>query len=106
MKAAEFVALLTANAHKTKNLRVYVGRWCTGVNRIPDDIVNQVGKVIRLLQVKTRNRVLIVKTKIDEGHIIDGSKEGLLIYNFQPIVFHENQFYCSMDMLIRPLECI
>lgn len=91
MKNAEFVALLTANTNKTKNLRTYTGKWTTGAARVPDKITTQIGHIVALLQ----NKI---------GEICNPTTEGLLVYNFQPILFHEDILYCSMDMLIRPLQ--
>jgi len=90
MKLAEFVALLCANANKTKNLRTYSGKWCSGAARVPDNISTQIGHVVALLQ-----------AKIDQ--ICNAEKEGLLLYNFQPILYNHTGFYCSLDMLVRPL---
>eukprot|EP01111_Echinosteliopsis_oligospora_P008744 TRINITY_DN2473_c0_g1_i2.p1 TRINITY_DN2473_c0_g1~~TRINITY_DN2473_c0_g1_i2.p1 ORF type:complete len:225 (-),score=22.13 TRINITY_DN2473_c0_g1_i2:74-748(-) len=92
MKNAEFVALLIANSHKAKNIRVYSEAWVSGARRTPFSILSQIGRVVRLIQ-----------CRIDEGLFCDGEKEGLLIYNFQPLMFIEGHAHCSFDIIIRPM---
>jgi len=93
MKNAEFISLLIANTNKTKNLRTFAGKWVTGAARVPNEITTQIGRVVALLQ-----------AKINEGLICKKDSEGLLVYNFQPILFNKSKTYCSMEMLIRPVE--
>jgi len=95
MKSTEFIALLIANSNKTRNLRTYAGKWYSGAPRVPDSISTQIGHIVALIQ-----------AKINEGLICDRQQEGLLIYNFQPIIFSQKQLYCGLDMLIRPLKDI
>lgn len=90
MKNAEFVALLSANTNKTKNLRTYSGCWISGAARAPDRITTKIGCVVALLQAKI-------------SEICNPVSQGLLVYNFQPIMFHNSVLYCTMDALIRPL---
>jgi len=95
MKNAEVISLIIANAHKTKNLRAFAGKWYTGAARIPNETAIHVGKIIALLQ-----------AKIGCGEILNKDAEYLLIYNFQPVLFVNRQLYCSMECLIRPITDI
>jgi len=91
MKNAEFVALLAANTNKTINLRTYNGKWFTGAARVPNSFSTQIGHIIALLQAKI-------------GDICDPKTEGLLVYDFQPLSFHDNILFCTLETLIQPLE--
>jgi hypothetical protein len=89
MKNAEFVALLTSNTNKTNNVRTYSGKWVIGASKLPDNVTNHIGHLVSFLQ-----------AKIDEGLICNRDTEGLLIYNFQPIIFHDKELYCNLEALI------
>jgi len=91
MKNAEFVALLAANTNKTFNLRTYKGKWFTGAARVPNSFSTQIGHIIALLQAKI-------------GDICDPKTQGLLVYDFQPLSFHDNILFCTLETLIQPLE--
>jgi len=92
MKNAEFVVLLSANTNKTKNLRTFAGNWKTGAARLPNEITTRIGCIIALLQ-----------KRIDEGYLCNSATEGVLVYNFQPVLFRKDKLFCSLDMLIKPL---
>jgi len=80
MKNSEFIALLIANTNKTKNVRTYGSKWFSGARRIEDNILCRFGHVVALIQ-----------GKIDEGYILeDKDKEHLLLYNVQPLYWHDN----------------
>lgn len=50
MKNSELIALLVANANKTKHIRAYSGKWHTGASRIPDKVLTKIGYILDLLQ--------------------------------------------------------
>lgn len=95
MKNADFVALLTANCNKTTNLRVYSRVWPSGARRVPTHILNRIGCLVSLLQ-----------KKINEKILCDPDTEGIIIYNFQPILVTEECKFCSIDMLIVPIKAL
>jgi len=95
MKNAELIALMIANTNKTKNLRTYGKKWFSGARRICDRIATKVGHMIALIQ-----------HKIDQGEIINGKEQSLLVYNFQPIISNSGAAYVSFDMVIKPIEKI
>jgi len=95
MKNAELIALLIANTNKTRNLRTYGNKWFSGARRICDRIATKVGQMIALIQ-----------DKIDQGEIINGRYESLLLYNFQPLFSDKGAVYITLDMLIKPIEKI
>lgn len=92
MKNTEFITIATANANKTARIRIYSGNWISGASRIPDELSKKIGYIINLIH-----------AQIDEGKLCE-SNEGLLIYNFQPIAISETEYYCSIAMLIKPLD--
>lgn len=65
----------------------------SGARKVPFSTLKKIGCVVSLIQ-----------TKIDEGLFCDKDTEGLLIYNFQPIMAHKGMMYCSLDMLVKPIE--
>ena len=93
MNNADFVTLLTANANKTKNVRIYNDDWkgCTA-DRAPDSFTNKIGKVVALLQ-----------AKVQEG-IICKPDQCLLLYNFQVVFKHQDHNYYSLEMVIKPIS--
>jgi hypothetical protein len=93
MKNAELIGLMIANTNKTKNLRTYGKHWFSGARRISDCISTQIGRMVALLQ-----------DRIDKGEIINGKKESLLIYNFQPLFTDNVTHYVSFDMVIKPIS--
>ncbi len=96
MKSTEFLALIAANANKTKNLRSYFGSWPSSINRVPDNIAGKVGRVVAFVQ-----------AKINEGHFCNKETEYLLIYNFQPLHLSQNNIiYYSLDLLRKPTSRI
>lgn len=95
MKNAELIALLIANTNKTRNLRTYGRKWFSGARRVCDKVASEVGKMVALVQ-----------DRIDEGHIIDGTCQSLLIYNFQPLQMHTEATYITFDMVVKPIEQI
>jgi len=100
MKNAEFVALLIANTNKTKNLRTYSRKWISGARRLNDCVLCSIGHVIALIQ-----------AQINEGKIINGLEECLLVYNFQSLPWETDcnevtALYLTMDMVIRPISLI
>jgi CheY-like chemotaxis protein len=96
MKSAEFLAIIAANANKTKNLRSYFGAWPSSINRIPDEMAGKFGRIVAFVQ-----------AKIDEGHFCNKETEYLLIYNFQPLhLSQHNIIYYSLDLLRKPTSRI
>jgi len=95
MKNAELIALMIANTNKTKNMRTYGKRWFSGARRICDKVATKVGHMIALIQ-----------DKIDQGEIINGKEQALLVYNFQPLLANKHAAYVSFDMVIKPIEQI
>ncbi|MCE3238440.1 MAG: domain S-box protein [Gammaproteobacteria bacterium] len=96
MKSAEFLALIAANANKTKNLRSYFGPWPSSINRVPDEIAGKVGRIVAFVQ-----------AKINEGHFCNKETEYLLIYNFQPLhLSKKDVIYYSLDLLRKPTSRI
>jgi len=95
MKNADFVALLTANAAKTKNVRCYSKVWPSGARRVPTHILYKIGSLVSFIQ-----------AKINEGIFCDPSKDGLLIYNFQPAMVSSVCQFCTIDALLVPVATI
>jgi CheY-like chemotaxis protein len=96
MKSPEFLAIIAANANKTKNLRSYFGAWPSSINRVPDEMAGKVGRLIAFIQ-----------AKINEGHFCNKETEYLLIYNFQPLHLSKNKIiYYSLDLLRKPTSRI
>jgi len=95
MKNADFVALLTANANKTQNIRVYSRVWPSGARRIPTPILNRVGCIVSLVQ-----------NKVNEKVLCDPDTEGIIIYNFQPVMLTKECRYISIDMLRVPHQAL
>jgi len=96
MKNAEFVALVMANANKTRNIRTYAKKWFSGARRLQVCVLNKIGHVIALIQ-----------AQIYKGKMINGLEEYLLVYNFQPLSCDtENTFFLTLDMMIRPIARI
>ena len=62
---------------------------------MPDELTMKIGKVIALLQ-----------AKINEGLLCNKVSECLLIYNFQAGTIHDNNLYCHLDMLVKPIANI
>src|SRR6185312_6362660 len=92
MKSTEFLVMATANANKTKNLRVYLGAWSLGVSRVPDKISGKIGRIFALIQ-----------AQIDQGRFCNKESEHLLLYKFQPQCLSGEAMYYEIDMLKRPL---
>ncbi|MCE3238584.1 MAG: hypothetical protein K0R24_1565, partial [Gammaproteobacteria bacterium] len=96
MKSPEFLAIIAANANKTKNLRSYFGPWPSSINRVPDEIAGKFGRIVSFVQ-----------TKINEGYFCNKETEYLLIYNFQPLHLSPNKtIYYSLDLLRKPASRI
>lgn len=93
MKNAELIALLIANTNKTRNLRTYGKKWFSGARRICNNVATDVGKMIALIQ-----------DKIDHGEIINGRRQSLLIYNFQPLLYQDGAAFITFDMVVKPIE--
>jgi hypothetical protein len=73
MRNKDFILLLTANADKTKHVRVFSGKWYTGADQIPESLARNIGRLTTLLDSQVKN-----------GMLCDPQKEYLLIYNAQP----------------------
>lgn len=93
MKNADFVALLTANAAKTNNIRCYSKVWPSGARRVPRYILYKIGAIVSLIQ-----------HNIDKGIFCAPEKEGIIIYNFQPAMTHEDCQFCTIDCIKVPIE--
>jgi len=87
----EFVALSMANTKRTANVRTGSHSWeKSGVYRLPDNILNNFGRVVALLQ-----------AQVDIG-LFCKKDEHLLIYNFQILQEESDDYYCSLDIVIKP----
>jgi hypothetical protein len=94
MNNSDFQKLLAGHADKTSNIRAAASFVFSGVNRIPDDIVTKIGGVVSLLQ-----------QQVNKGHLCE-KDEYLLIYNFQPLYITDENYFCSLDIVVRPAEKI
>jgi len=50
--------------------------------------------------------IALIQAKIDQGEIINGKEQSLLVYNFQPLLSNSRAAYVSFDMVIKPIEQI
>lgn len=94
MKIEDFQKLLNKSTVNTKHVRGFSKKWNSGVHRIPDEIVSNIGCI-----------VLLLDDKVNNGHFCK-KDEYLMIYNFQPLYITNTTYLCSLDMLIRPISKI
>jgi len=94
MKTIEFVALAQTHAERTSHLRVYSQTWEGGVWQLPEAICCSIGSILALMQ-----------GQIDKGQLCK-KDECVLLYNFQPLYSPKGAYFCTLEMLIKPLSTI
>jgi hypothetical protein len=92
MNNSDFQKLLAEQADKTPNIRAAASFAFSGVNRIPEEIVTKIGSVVSLLQ-----------SQVNKGCFCN-KDEYLLVYNFQPLLIEDENYFCSLDMVVKPTE--
>lgn len=90
MKSDEFLRLANKYAENTKRIRIGTKNWSSsGVSQMRQGVAEKIGRIIAFLEDH-------IKTFCEED-------EFLMIYNFQLLFKSETSYWCSLDMVRRPL---
>lgn len=83
-----FQELCNGYTKKTENIRTYCKSWGSGISTVPENIRNNIGCIVSLIQDQINKGLFCTKDQC------------LMIYNFQ-ISIDESPFYV-LEMLIKP----